>query len=581
MLKSVLQHLRDDSTSNGARFEDFVIAGARFLLAVGSLSAIASEIPRPPHGPPLLFYGLLGTYSIYSLAVLALLLLQPRIVQRLSPALVVIDIAWVTSINLVVGDPANPCFLLFVILILDAAYRWGFRRCVTMAVLSAAILVVARVVGGMPMDYPDIVRLFVRCLWLLAAGVLIGYLAEYGKRLRWEQSETARILAAVRASAAFHETLDGTLRAIARAFFADEVLVIFRDKNMDRVFAVSVSPLQEPGVESSLRELNAGYAETYFFPVPADTVHFSRNIGDAGEFTLTANGDASAARLPSAFCAMHAFRSCLIGCFEVEEKWSGRIFLFAGQRSEFPVARTLEFLQHLLSQLVPVLYSVYLQDRERRHDRDADRARVARELHDGAIQSFLGIRWQLDALRARCKLPAQAVQELERVELLLSREVGALRSLLHQMQDPAGIHPDKLVELMTKIVATFREDTGINTQFLPAVHQVNLSPLASYDLVRILQESLMNVHRHSGATSVMVRFTAEGKDCALFVEDNGGGFDFQGRKSLAELDSAEMGPETIKERVRALGGDLIIESIRGRGSKLEVRVGRKAVSASA
>jgi signal transduction histidine kinase len=101
-------------------------------------------------------------------------------------------------------------------------------------------------------------------------------------------------------------------------------------------------------------------------------------------------------------------------------------------------------------------------------------------------------------------------------------------------------------------------------------------PRICREVARIVQEALVNIRKHSGATQVLVRFGAHSGLWRLVIEDNGRGFDFLGRLSLSDLNASHTGPVTIKERVRTIGGDLSIESLPGRGANLEITFPQKA-----
>jgi two-component system nitrate/nitrite sensor histidine kinase NarX len=92
------------------------------------------------------------------------------------------------------------------------------------------------------------------------------------------------------------------------------------------------------------------------------------------------------------------------------------------------------------------------------------------------------------------------------------------------------------------------------------------------ELVRIVQEALANVRKHSGAHKVLVRFSRENGCYKLCVEDDGRGFRFSGRLSSAELEASSHCPLVIKERVRAISGELMIESVPGSGARLVILV---------
>jgi two-component system nitrate/nitrite sensor histidine kinase NarX len=89
-------------------------------------------------------------------------------------------------------------------------------------------------------------------------------------------------------------------------------------------------------------------------------------------------------------------------------------------------------------------------------------------------------------------------------------------------------------------------------------------------LVRIVQEALVNVRKHSQACNVLVRLTTDDGICRLVIEDDGRGFEFEGRLSAGELDERRAGPAIIKERARLLGADLAVDSSPGAGVRVEV-----------
>ena len=103
-----------------------------------------------------------------------------------------------------------------------------------------------------------------------------------------------------------------------------------------------------------------------------------------------------------------------------------------------------------------------------------------------------------------------------------------------------------------------------------------MSPRVGRELARIVQEALVNIRKHSDARNVLVRFAHGKGDWKLLIEDDGHGFDFSGRLSFAELNSARKGPAIIKERLRSIQGELAIESQPGRGARLEITLPQKA-----
>ncbi|MBI2188854.1 MAG: hypothetical protein HYU37_17275 [Acidobacteria bacterium] len=206
----------------------------------------------------------------------------------------------------------------------------------------------------------------------------------------------------------------------------------------------------------------------------------------------------------------------------------------------------------------------------RAHAAAAERARVARELHDGAIQSLFGVEMKLEAIRRELPhsdWPLDA--ELAEIQSLLRSEVMALRELMQALR-PLELDSGDLSELLAGIVERFRRDTGISARFLSSGGPVTLPAPRALEILRIVQEALVNVRKHSQARNVLVRLAAANGDCSLVVEDDGRGFPFEGRLSAAELASRRLGPVVIRERARLAAVQLAIESSPGAGARVEL-----------
>jgi len=182
----------------------------------------------------------------------------------------------------------------------------------------------------------------------------------------------------------------------------------------------------------------------------------------------------------------------------------------------------------------------------------------------------MGLEMQIDAVRRQVAGgPSRLVKEIHRLEELLRKEILDLREKI-QLLKPIEVEPDQLVNRLAEKVDQFRRDQSISASFVADSQEVSLSPRVCSELVRVLQEALVNVRRHSGARKVLVRFGRENGTWKLLVEDDGCGFGFTGRLSLAELEAASLGPRVIRERMRSIGGELVIESVPGCGARLEI-----------
>lgn len=138
-----------------------------------------------------------------------------------------------------------------------------------------------------------------------------------------------------------------------------------------------------------------------------------------------------------------------------------------------------------------------------------------------------------------------------RLQTLLRHEVIALRELMQELR-PVDIDvPGGLPSVLSSLVARFHRDTGIETRFVSDVATDGLPLGTAVEIVRIVQEALVNVRKHSGARHAAVRLTNERRDWTVAVEDDGRGFAFEGRLTGAELEAQLEGPIVIRERARA------------------------------
>jgi signal transduction histidine kinase len=201
-----------------------------------------------------------------------------------------------------------------------------------------------------------------------------------------------------------------------------------------------------------------------------------------------------------------------------------------------------------------------------------ERARVARELHDGAVQSLIAMEMQVDVIRRQGAAQSSPLtSELGRIQGLLREEVLKLRELMQQMKS-LDVDGATFLRFLEDTVERFQRETGISARFVAEVDKVDLPQRVCRELARIVQEALVNVRKHSGAQQALVRLSDSTSAIQLTIEDNGKGFVFSGRLSQGELEKIGKGPMVIRERVRLIEGELTIESNPGRGTRLEISV---------
>ncbi|MBE0695463.1 MAG: PAS domain S-box protein [Anaerolineaceae bacterium] len=200
--------------------------------------------------------------------------------------------------------------------------------------------------------------------------------------------------------------------------------------------------------------------------------------------------------------------------------------------------------------------------------REMERQSIARDLHDGPIQSLSSLTFNIQLLKEAFSDPTLLV-ELEQIGLKVKDTIGELREMVNELRPPSLIrfglakairmHAEELQERQPEIEITFdlTDDGGI------------LSEQACLNLFRIYQEGLNNVLRHSAATRVWVRYQASQDTFTLELHDNGRGFPVV--NDLTSLTRrGHFGLAGMKERADILGGKLSFSSEEGQGTHIEI-----------
>jgi len=439
---------------------------------------------------------------------------------------------------------------------------------------------------ALPAAY-DINRLVVRIAYLLALGFLIGLLAEQEKRLQAESGTLARLLAKIRPEQGIKRTLQAVLGDLRQIFAADAVLLAVEEVRWKRLF-IWEGRLEAESQELKLRLFEAHSSEEpiFGFPFAGEVMHARRRQSHVGSRLVSAlaiNADGEPVNGSTCVFPDHPLwrdaDAAIAGAFTFGQEWSGRLFLINPKRNRARLAG-LRYLQTLVRQLSPAVSGAFVLRRLRSKAGAIERMRVAQELHDGAIQSLIALEMRVHALR-RCS-PSNSDElgpELGKIEEVLRREVTNLRELMLQVR-PLNLDPRQFVEFLADLVARFRRETGIDANFITELQEVRLPAHVLRELGRIVQEALINARKHSGAHHILVCLGYKDGLCRIVIDDDGRGFDFAGRFSLNELEAGRKGPMVIKERVRNIGGELTIESVPGRGARLEISLPSPKAQAS-
>ena len=200
-----------------------------------------------------------------------------------------------------------------------------------------------------------------------------------------------------------------------------------------------------------------------------------------------------------------------------------------------------------------------------------ERIRLARDLHDGVLQSLTGIGLRLAVVRSLLDKDAKAAREaLEPVQRLLTAEQRDLRFYIQELKPrPRREGEVSLAFQVTELVHRIELEWGLRAELRTGGLEEPIPESLAREVYNVIREALVNAARHGEASAVRLEIRKEGENLCITVADNGRGFPFQGRLSHAELAQRSLGPRNLFERVSSLQGTLDLESDAG-GARLEI-----------
>jgi PAS domain S-box-containing protein len=201
---------------------------------------------------------------------------------------------------------------------------------------------------------------------------------------------------------------------------------------------------------------------------------------------------------------------------------------------------------------------------------EAERRRIAGELHDSLGQNLLLIKNRAQLALATVAVPPDSRWQLEGIHDLATQAITEVRQISHDLR------PYQLDQLgFTRALESMIDSTARNTGFqitrkLDAVDDL-FTPEAATNLYRIVQESLNNILRHSRASHGGITLERDVRHVRLEIADDGRGF-HPGATPVTPRKEGGFGLRNMAERVRILGGTLVIDSAPDRGTRLEVTI---------
>jgi signal transduction histidine kinase len=199
--------------------------------------------------------------------------------------------------------------------------------------------------------------------------------------------------------------------------------------------------------------------------------------------------------------------------------------------------------------------------------REQEKSRIARELHDELGQALTALKMDLAWLEEHGTAEDERVAfKITAMRELLAGTVAATRRIAADLR-PLMLDDLGLVPAVEWLVENFEKHHGIECALAVDPQDINLADPHSTTVFRIVQESLTNVARHSGASQVDISLSRAGGRIRLRVRDNGRGFD-----PASPRRPNSFGLTGLRERTHLVSGEIRVDAAPGRGTTIEVEI---------
>jgi PAS domain S-box-containing protein len=274
----------------------------------------------------------------------------------------------------------------------------------------------------------------------------------------------------------------------------------------------------------------------------------------------------------------HIFRQTLGG------SWMGELLNCRKDGTEFPVSLSTSEIKNNEGRTIGLIgVASDITERKQTEEelrllplriieaQEAERLRVARELHDGVNQLIASAKMRLRKVEdGVVSLNPAAREILARCGRLLVQALEENRRIAHNLR-PSDLDEFGLAAASRNFCKELQSRTKLKVKYNIARIDQRLAPALELNLFRIMQEAVNNIEKHARAREVRLRIAFHGDSIVLKIQDDGRGFDSK-RGKAGKGKWRGIGLTNMRERAEFLGGTCTVESAPKRGTTITVRV---------
>ena len=205
---------------------------------------------------------------------------------------------------------------------------------------------------------------------------------------------------------------------------------------------------------------------------------------------------------------------------------------------------------------------------------ESERSRISHDLHDTVLQDMRTALLFVHKLEESKALPAEQKDILQKLNNLEKENMKNIRNIIRNLTPPE-IETADFPLLLNEYALNTEENSGIPCKFYAEESSLykKLSPIQKLHIFRIVQESLTNAIKHSGASELSLIVREENGSLIFLISDDGRGFSDKDNKAKPADDSTHLGLKGMKSRAEILKAELVINSNAESGTQVRLTVG--------
>lgn len=223
-----------------------------------------------------------------------------------------------------------------------------------------------------------------------------------------------------------------------------------------------------------------------------------------------------------------------------------------------------------LAAVLPYVINANLKQRLQAESMLSERQRISREIHDGFAQTLTMLRWRVQLLQRHLAGSRVGLGELRELEKLAKKAQYDAREALELLHDSS--QNGRLLPRLKDYLKRLKQDTSINVSLDTGAGEVRLDTAVEIELLRICQEALTNVRKHSDANNVHIKLKVVNGHLLVTITDDGCGFD--AAAGHRDSPAGGYGLAVMQERAELIGGTFQVISTPGKGTEVQVEVPR-------